>query len=121
MHARSGEVAVSQTTTDAPLLSVEQIERLQQIAPHRVDWVFDQTQLESESRRSELRRVNTMVFIERMAGLVFALVIAVLGLGIAAYLALHDKEITASVIGGATLVGLVATFIGGRKSAEAKK
>jgi len=121
MHARPGEVAVSQTTTDAPLLPVEQIERLQRIAPHRVDWVFDQTQLESESRRSELRRVNTMVFIERMAGLVFALVIAVLGLGIAAYLALHDKEITASVIGGATLVGLVATFIGGRKSAESKK
>jgi hypothetical protein len=57
MHARLGEVAVSQTTTDAPLLPVEQ----------------------------------------------------------------HDKEITASVIGGATLVGLVATFIGGRKSAESKK
>jgi hypothetical protein len=41
LHARQGEVAVSHTTTDAPLLPVEQIERLKQIAPGRVDWVFD--------------------------------------------------------------------------------
>lgn len=61
-----------------------------------------------------------MVFIERIAGLVFALVIAVVGLGVAAYLALNNHDTAASVIGGATLVGLVTAFIAGKK-AEPKK
>jgi len=116
VHARQGEVAVSHTTTDAPLLPIDQIEKLKQIAPNRLEWVFDQTQLESEHRRSEKKRVNTLVFIERMAGLVFALFVAIFGLGTAAYLAINDKSLVASVIGGATLVGLVVAFISGKRS-----
>lgn len=114
MQARQGQVDVSSTTTDSPILPIEQIERLQQIAPHRVEWVFEQTQIESESRRRGNRRVNMMVFIERMAGLFFALLIAILGLGVATYLAMHDKELVASIVGGGTLVGLVTAFIAGR-------
>lgn len=120
VQARRGEVALSSTTTDSPILPIEQIERLQQIAPHRVDWVFDQTQLESEGRRIETKRINTMVFVERMAGLVFALVIAILGLSAAVYLAMQGHEVTASIIGGGTLVGLVTAFVAGRKQ-ESKK
>ena len=93
---------------------------MQQILPHRVEWVFDQTQVESEHRRKEVRRVNTLIFVERIAGLLFALVIAVFGLGVAAYLAIQGKELTASVIGGATLVGLVAAFIGGKQKSNGK-
>ena len=117
VQARSGndELAVSTTTTDAPLLPIEQIERLQQIAPDRVAWVFEQTQLESEHRRSESKRINTMIFAERIAGLAFALLIAILGLGAAVYLALQGREVTASIIGGATLVGLVTAFVAGGK------
>jgi uncharacterized membrane protein len=117
VQARSGndEFAVSTTTTDAPLLPIDQIERLQQIAPDRVEWVFEQTQLESEHRRSESKRINTMVFAERIAGLVFAMLIAILGLGAAVYLAIQGREVTASIIGGATLVGLVTAFVAGGK------
>lgn len=120
VHARQGEVAVSHTTTDAPLLPIDQIEKLQQIAPNRVEWVFEQTQLESDHRRAEVKRVNTLIFVERMAGLVFALLIAVLGLGLATYLAVLDKNFVASVIGGATLVGLVVAFLGGKRSQDKK-
>jgi uncharacterized membrane protein len=120
LRARSGEVAMSSTTTDSPLLPIEQIERLKEILPHRVEWVFEQTQIESAARRKELSRINTMVFIERIAGLVFALVIAVVGLGIAAYLAMNNHDTAASIIGGTTLVGLVTAFIAGKK-AEPKK
>jgi len=55
-----------------------------------------------------------MTFIERMAGLVFALIVACLGLGMAAWLAVNGHELTASVIGGTTIVGLVSAFILGR-------
>ncbi|WP_271464142.1 hypothetical protein [Acidovorax sp. NCPPB 4044] len=113
-RSKDTEVRVSQTTTDAPLLPIEQIGRLRELAPERVDWIFDQTEIESEYRRAETRRINTMTFAERMAGLVFALLIAVLGLGLAAYLAMNGKEITASIIGGTTIVGLVSAFILGR-------
>lgn len=109
-------VTVSSTTTDSPLLPIEQIARLKDLVPDRVDWVFVQTEHESDARRSENRRINSMMFIERMAGLVFALLIALIGLGAAVYLAMNDHEVTASVIGGGTLVGLVAAFIAGRKS-----
>lgn len=120
VHANRGQVAVSSTTTDSPLLPIEQIERLAQVAPHKVDWVFDQTQIESDARRNEMVRINSMVFKERMAGLIFALVIAVLGLGAAVYLAVAGKELTASVLGGGTLVGLVTAFVAGRKSENHK-
>ena len=120
MQARRGQVDVSSTTTDSPILPIEQIERLQEIAPHRVEWVFDQTQIESHSRRTETKRINTMLFVERMAGLVFALLVSLLGIGAAVYLALEGKEITASIIGGGTLVGLVTAFVAGRKQ-ESKK
>lgn len=120
VQAKSGndELAVSTTTTDSQLLPIEHLERLQQVAPHRVDWVFDQTALESEHRRAEQKRVNTLIFVERIAGLVFALLVAVVGLGLASYLAINGKEVTASIIGGTTLVGLVATFIVGKRSGK---
>lgn len=115
-RSKDTEVQVSQTTTEAPLLPMEQIYRIKEIAPDRVEWVFEQTQIESEFRRAENRRINTFAFVERMAGLVFALLVAVGGLGVATYLAINDREVVASIIGGATLVGLVAAFIAGRKA-----
>lgn len=113
--SRDGGVVVSSTTTDAPLLPVEQIARLKEIAPDKVEWVFSQTEIESRDRRSENRRINTMMFVERMAGLVFALLIAIVGLGSAVYLSLNGHDVTASVLGGGTLVGLVTAFIAGKK------
>lgn len=121
LKASRNEVAVSHTTTDSPLLPVEQIARLKEIAPARVDWVFEQTQIESESRRNETRRINTLIFVERLSGLVFALLIALVGLGAATYLAMNGREITASVIGGTTLVGLVTAFVAGKKGNDAPK
>jgi hypothetical protein len=109
-------VTLSSTTTDAPLLPIEQIARLKDLAPDRVDWVFQQTELESMGRRSEVRRINTMTFIERMAGLVFALLVSMMGLGASIYLAMNGHEVTASIVGGGTLVGLVTAFVAGRKA-----
>jgi hypothetical protein len=117
VSARNGnnEVAVSTTTTDAPLLPIDQIERLKDIAPDRVEWLFDQTQIESENRRAENKRINTMLFFERIAGLVFALLVACAGLYTALQMALAGREVAASVVGGATLVGLVTAFIAGKR------
>lgn len=110
-QAKGDVLAVSTTTTDAPILPVEQIAALQKIAPHRVEWVFDQTQAEAEHRRSENSRVNTLIFAERLVRLLFALIIALAGLGVATYLALQGHEVVASVIGGGTLAAMVTAFV----------
>lgn len=120
-HARARsskgtEVALSETTTDAPLLPIEQLARLKDIAPDKVEWMFEKTSDEISFRHSETKRVNTMTFIDRIAGLVFALLVAAGGIGGAIYLAMNDKVVVASVIGGATLVALVTAFIAARKS-----
>ncbi|RMW96028.1 hypothetical protein EBQ26_10500 [Allofranklinella schreckenbergeri] len=114
--SRGDELALSETTTDAPLLPIEQLARLKEIAPEKVQWLFDKTSEEIVFRHAETRRVNTMTFIDRIAGLVFALLIACAGIGGAIYLAMYDKTVVASIIGGTTLVGLVTAFIAARKS-----
>lgn len=119
-RASRNEVVVSETTTDSPILPIEQIERLKEIAPHRVEWVFEQTQIESDMRRRENIRVNTMVFLERAGGLVFALLVAFMGLAASVYCATINQPWVASVIGGTTLVGLVTAFIAGRRGPPAK-
>ena len=111
---KSGDLLVQSTTTDAPLLPVEQIAQLKQIDPGRVDWVFDQTQIESKFRRDETKRIHTFTFIERICSLVFALFIAIIGLGASVYCAINSKEFVASVLGGTTLIGLVTAFIVGK-------
>jgi hypothetical protein len=42
-HSRDSgqELTLSSTTTDCPLLPIEQLERLARIAPERVNWVFE--------------------------------------------------------------------------------
>jgi hypothetical protein len=108
---QAGEVAVSSTVTDSPILPIEQIERLKELVPGRVEWVFDQTQVEAEHRRSENRRINTLVFVERLIALSFALAIALSGMFASVYLAMHDHDVASAVMGGATLASMVTAFL----------
>ncbi|AOJ81153.1 hypothetical protein WS86_11365 [Burkholderia savannae] len=91
-----------------------QIERLKEIAPDKVEWVFEQARVEGEFRRSETHRINTFRFAERMAGILSGFVIGVVGLGIAALLAIMGHDWAAVGIGGATLVSLVSVFVIGK-------
>lgn len=118
---RGSELTVHQHETDSPVLPVAQIERLHQIRPDRVDWVFDQTEAESNFRRTETKRINTLVFIQRMASIASGLVIGCVGLGVATYLAINGKEWVGGVIGGTTVVGLVSAFLIGSRKSPAKE
>lgn len=75
------EMLVQDSHSDAPLLPIAGIERLHAIRPDRVDWVFEQTQIEAETRRKEQARINTFIFVERLAGMLAALSIGVCGIG----------------------------------------
>lgn len=105
------DLTVHDHETDTPVLPVAQIQQLHEFRPDRVDWVFDQTEREAESRRKETRRINTLIFVERLAGIVFAFLLGCSGLIGSIWLAAQGKEIAASSIGGVTLVSLVSAFI----------
>lgn len=105
------ELTVHDHETDTPVLPIAQIERLHQFRPDRVDWIFEQTEREAESRRRETARLNTLIFIERFCGILFAFMLGCAGLAGSIWLAIQGKEVAASSIGGVTLVSLISAFI----------
>jgi tetrahydromethanopterin S-methyltransferase subunit B len=88
-----------------------QIEKLNEIAPERVQWVFEETTKEGNFRRTETVRLNTLVFFERMAGIVAGLIIGFTALYASYHLAMAGHDAVAGIIGGTTVVGLVSAFV----------
>lgn len=121
VKSRDNTLTVSHHETDAPLLPMAQIERLREILPEKVDWVFEQAKAEGDFRRSETRRVNLFKFVDRMAGIVSGFLIGIIGLGVAAYLSMHGHDWVAGVIGGSTVLGLVSVFVIGQVKAPSHR
>jgi len=113
ISAKSGghEFTVQDHETDSPIVPIAQLEQLHQFRPDRVDWIFEQTELEAKSRRAEDQRINTFVFVERLFGTVCAFILGCGGLLGSIWLAHDGHEFAAASIGGVTLVSLVSAFI----------
>jgi hypothetical protein len=118
VKSKDTSLTLSHHETDAPLLPMAQIERLAELLPEKVDWVFEQAAAEGEFRRSETKRVNTLVAVERLGSMLSGLIIGCVALAVSAYLAMNGHDTVAGIIGGTTVVGLVSAFvIGQRKGA----
>ena len=115
VKSRAGEMVVQDHQTDAPLLPIASIERLHQIRPDRVDWLFEQTQLEAANRRSEQHRLNGFVFAERMLGIVAALVIGVCGIAGGLYAAIQGHEWLGGIVATVTIGTLAGNFLAQHK------
>ena len=116
-----GELSVSHTTTDSPILPAANLKQLQEIDPSLVPWVVKQTETEANHRRAQTQRINTFVFIERIAGVIIGGFVAIAGLGISAYVAIQGHDVTASIIGGTTLVGMVVAIVTKKGGANNQK
>lgn len=112
-------LTVSQHDTDAPVLPIAQLEKLKDIYPERIDWVFEETTKEGNFRRSEIVRVNTFTFIERILGMFSGLAIGLAALYVAYLLAMANHDVVAGIVGGTTVVGLVSAFLIGVKRQRA--
>jgi hypothetical protein len=117
-NQNGNSLQLTQHETDSPVLPVAQLEQLHAFRPDLVDWVKDQTEQEAVSRRERRNRVDMFILIERLSGLVAGLLISCVGIGAAVYLALNGQPTVASVIGGGTLVGLVAVLVQGKKTSK---
>ncbi|MEI7296637.1 hypothetical protein WCQ02_31225 [Paraburkholderia tropica] len=117
---KESSLTVSHHETDVPLLPMAQIERLKDVLPDKVDWVFEEAAKEGQFRRSETKRVNTLVAIERLGSMLSGLIIGCFALGVSAYLAMNGHDTVAGIIGGTTVVGLVSAFVIGQRKAPTK-
>ena len=110
---RDGEMTVHQQETDSPVIPVAQLERLQQFKPEAVDWVIQQTQIEAEFRRTENKRTNGFIFIERILGQVFAFLIGTGGIAAGGYVAVNGQPWAGATIASIAITGLAVVFLTG--------
>lgn len=113
---RHGDLTVQHHETDSPLLPVAQLEHLHQFKPDAVDFVINQTKIEADYRRSETHRLNTLVFVERVIGQVFALLIGLSGIFSGAYVAVNGQPTAGATIASLSLIGLAVVFLKGKIS-----
>lgn len=109
-------IAMSEHSIDSPVIPIEVLERLHAFRPDKVDWFFEQTEKEAEYRRKNDRRVNSFIFIERLLGQIFGLVIGLSGITGSVYLGINGHEVLAGTIATATIATLAVSFIKGRNS-----
>ena len=81
IKGKGSEITHQQHETDSPIIPVPQLERLHTFKPDAVDWMLKQTEIEATYRRNEEHRVNSFIFIERLVGQIFALIIGLTGIG----------------------------------------
>ncbi|MDD5036705.1 MAG: hypothetical protein PHE55_18360 [Methylococcaceae bacterium] len=115
LRERDKELTLQQHDTDSPLIPVAQIERLHQFRPDLVDWIVKQTQIEAEHRRSEDKRINTFVFVERLIGQIFALLIGLAGIVGGVYAAVNGQAWAGGTIASLAITGLAVVFLTGRR------
>ncbi|MEO8134074.1 MAG: hypothetical protein ABI831_08865 [Betaproteobacteria bacterium] len=102
------------TRTDSPILPAANLEHLQRVDPTLVGFVVDQTKVEGDHRRSRQTKTDRFILFERLGSLFAATTVALAALGLAVFLAMHDHEAVACVIGGTPAAIITAYLIGGR-------
>lgn len=110
-NVKSDKFDLTHNTTDSPLLPVGQIERLQQIAPGRVDWVFQQTQIEAEYRRSHDTKTMWMIFFERIFQMIIGAGLCISAIYVAYLVAIAGYQYAAIAIGSTAPIGIAGAFL----------
>lgn len=121
-----GNVSIqsSQFSYNSPLPPPEIIAGYEEILPGSADRILRMTEEQGKHRR-ELEKLVIKGDIRRSnIGLLLASIVTTIIIGCATYLALNNREATASVMVGTTIVALSANFIYGtvaRKNERAEK
>jgi hypothetical protein len=97
--------------TDCPLLPVPQLEQLQKFRPDAVDLVITETAKWGEHRRSEDRRVNLFVFVERIVGQICAFCMGTTAIAGGVYAAVNGQPGVGTAIVTIGLGTLAVAFL----------
>ncbi|MCI1277617.1 MAG: DUF2335 domain-containing protein [Nitrospira sp.] len=88
------------------------------IVPGAAERIIAIAEGEASHQRGMEQLAVQRTFDERRLGQIFGFLMGVMGLSVAAFLAHYGHEVTASVIGGTTVVGLVTVFVFGRSTKD---
>lgn len=110
-NGKGEELAISSHESDAPILPIAQLEKLQQFRPDLVDFIIEQTKAEAEFRRATSMRINWFVFIERMIGMLCALLIGASGIVGGIYIGSRGQPWLGGVIASLSLGTLALGFL----------
>jgi hypothetical protein len=105
------QLSLQHTSTDSPILPAANLEHLQRIDPNLVDFVVEQTQKEAEFRRSENKRTNTFIFLERISGVLLGAAVAIVGIVTSGFLVLNGHDWAGIALGGGTLATIVSVIV----------
>jgi uncharacterized membrane protein len=98
-----------------PVPPPEVLAEYAKIHPSLVDRIFAMTESQSAHRKN-LETQSLLLHSEAVARSTYAgLSVAIVGLGVAAFLGFLGHPTAAAIVGGADLVGLVSVFITGRR------
>ena len=114
-----------QTTISGPIPSASEMERYHSIDPMLADRIVSLAEREADHRHRNddaMLRANIEItnkqFLERRIGQFLGFGIAIAGLSCCIALAWMGYQTAASVVGGATVVGLVGIFVTGQVMAK---
>lgn len=105
---------ITQSEFSGPLPAPEHLLAYDKIVPGAAERILQMAENEARHRHSLEATAVQETVAERRRGQWMGFIIALLGLGSAVIAALHGDTVTASTIGGTTLVGIVAVFVVGR-------
>ena len=106
------QLAVQEHETESPLIPVNQLKELNTFRPDLVDWVVQETEKETTLRRTETHRINSFVFIVKLSGQIFGLIIGLSSIGAGSYIAVAGEySWIGATIAGTGIAGLATAFI----------
>jgi uncharacterized membrane protein len=105
---------VEQRTFSGPLPAPEVLEHYQRIDPGLVERIVSLAEQEADHRRALERTAIRETSAQVMRGQLYGLLIGAIALASVIICALSGAEWAASVLGGSTILGLVAVFVTGR-------
>ncbi|MGN0861226.1 MAG: hypothetical protein ACI4P3_04965 [Candidatus Spyradosoma sp.] len=110
-NGKEAALAVKSDNFDAPLLPVEEMERLSKFFPEANRLIIEQTQIESKWRRAEISENNARKFRERRLGQIFAFLIGFSGIIGGSCVAVFGSSVAGGTIATASIATLAVAFL----------
>ena len=92
-------------------MPVSQIVELQKIRPDIVDFIVKETELEADFRRKKVGKINGYIALERVLGVLCALVLGLAGIVGGGYVAIKGHDWVGVTISTTTIGTLAVAFL----------
>lgn len=99
---------------EGPIPSPAILEQYNQLIPDAAERILKMAESDMQFQHDINREALMATRGDKKRGQWMGFVLAVISLGLATYLSINGHDVTASIIGGTTVVGLVSAFVIGR-------